>query len=205
MRWQSARQRLALSHSWTQTLERMPTDVRPYWRHVGSRWCFLAAVGDLNGNPTEDLVSKASDPPKGNRLDQHLEIVSADDDRRPPFVEITPQNAVRLGGLLPGDEGGPMRVARVVVAGGGVNESRKGSVLWRGAHGRHEISSLQLSANQPIGNVSPASAERSQVREQPGAEGRTPPVSRLVPAMAGTQLDTRSSRTLEQVRAFGCS
>ena len=105
----------------SQTLKRVSPDVRSNRRNVGSGWRFLAPVGDLDGDPLKDLVAEPGESAEPDRLDQHVEVARADDDGRSPFVQVAPEGAIGLGGLLPGDEGGALRIAGIAVAGGGVS------------------------------------------------------------------------------------
>jgi hypothetical protein len=57
-----------------------------------------------------------------DRLDQQVEVVRPDDDGRTAFVQVAPEDAVGLLGLLPRDEGSTMRVAGIGVARGGIDE-----------------------------------------------------------------------------------
>ena len=92
--------------------------------NIGDRRGLLPPTENLDGDPPENLVAQPRELSKWDRLDQHLEVVRPDDDRRSPIVEIAPKDAIGLCGLLPGDEGSAIRVTGIGVAGGGVVRDR---------------------------------------------------------------------------------
>jgi hypothetical protein len=82
------------------------------------------SIGDLDRDSLKKLVAKTGETTRLDRLDQHVEVFRSDDDGRSPFVQVAPENPVGLRCLLPRDEGRPMRIARIGVACGGVDEGR---------------------------------------------------------------------------------
>ncbi|MDX6610295.1 MAG: hypothetical protein QOF85_2220 [Solirubrobacterales bacterium] len=79
----------------------MPTDICTNRRNIGSGRGVLVAIGDLDRDPLKKLVTQSSEPACLDRLDKHVEVLRSDDDCRPTFVQVAPQDAVGLRGLLP--------------------------------------------------------------------------------------------------------
>ncbi len=112
----------------------MPPNVHANRRYIGNWKSVLVAVGDLDRDPMAKLVAQPSEPTRPNWLNQHVEVICSDEDCLSPFAQVAPENPIRFGGLLPGDESSAIRIAGIGLAGSGVDEGRQGSFLGRRSH-----------------------------------------------------------------------